>query len=661
MKRHGYNPENTSNDLESPHGQNKFVSMAPPNIQPYQAYGGGGGGGQDERKVHGRPGGKLDPESMKKVAAAVAGIWLLGVFVGYDYMWPLYLVVDLLGGLFSYPPLSWLLSPFSWIFSWMNRGAPVVQQMGGAQEMRLPTDQVPGYLDQYVQHYGDAALIFATHDGYPQIVNALLYNQDLGYADLIDATDENGNTALIYASAKGFRQSTAALLRSGADPDVANQGHGGRTPLVEAAGAGHKDLVAALRLTNATVDAVDDYGNTALHYAAYHGHLSCVHELLKANPRKDIQNSYGHTAASYAASNKFKAIADVLSRAPSKRELAQRAAEEKQKSKSLFKADEDAEATEDEDDPLKELAELVKGGKKKDAAKSKSKSEPKRVHGGAEELHEKEDSFAPKLEKDGGALSSKERKSLEEQITKLKRRHEDAELKAQKRLVELLETSSGHQQEIDEAQRAVRNFQLNLTELSFKVQELQTKHLSSEQRAQEEKDRADRLQQEMAEAELEAARYKLLAEGAEKDRVLQEEAAKRQEERLKNKREEVNEHLGRLERQQQEMSSLRGDVKKQQEALQQHREESQKLQRELALLKGEEPRAAPAVVETRPPAKEAPSEPAASPAAPAEEAPKAEPVPSPGDAAKPAEQTATEEPAATEAPSAAPTEAPGSS
>ena len=31
-----------------------------------------------------------------------------------------------------------------------------------------------------VQHYGDAALIFATHDGYPQIVNGLLYNQELG-------------------------------------------------------------------------------------------------------------------------------------------------------------------------------------------------------------------------------------------------------------------------------------------------------------------------------------------------------------------------------------------------------------------------------------------------------------------------------------------------
>ncbi|CAE6966377.1 Kidins220 [Symbiodinium natans] len=295
---------------------------------------------------------------MKKVAAALGGVWVLGILLGYDYLWPFYWVLDLLSMLLSFPPLSWLASPFSWIFSWVNRGAPMVQQTGAEQELRLPNDKVPNYLDQYVQHYGDAALIFATHSGYPQIVNALLYNQDLGYSDLIDATDENGNTALLYATAKGFRQCTAALLRSGANPDVANQGHGGRTPMMEAAGAGHKDLVAALRLSNATVDAVDDYGNTALHYAAYHGHLSCVHELLKANPRKDIQNSYGHTAASYAASNKFKAIADVLSRAPSKRELAQRAAEEQARMK---KADADLEAAEDDEDlgPLAELADII--------------------------------------------------------------------------------------------------------------------------------------------------------------------------------------------------------------------------------------------------------------------------------------------------------------
>ena len=44
--------------------------------------------------------------------------------------------------------------------------------------------------------------------------------------------------------------------------------------------------MAALRLSKANVDAVDEYGNTALHYAAYHGHLSSVTELLKSNPRK---------------------------------------------------------------------------------------------------------------------------------------------------------------------------------------------------------------------------------------------------------------------------------------------------------------------------------------------------------------------------------------
>ena len=32
----------------------------------------------------------------------------------------------------------------------------------------------------------------------------------------------------------------------------------------EAAGAGHKDIVSALRLSKANVDAVDEYGNTVL-------------------------------------------------------------------------------------------------------------------------------------------------------------------------------------------------------------------------------------------------------------------------------------------------------------------------------------------------------------------------------------------------------------
>ena len=574
MKRHGLGTPEVAGaaDLES----SGKVSMMPPNIQPYQAQ---GFPGQEERKLH-RSSGTTDPESMKKVAAAIGGIWVLGILLGFDYLWPLSLVLELLSGLLSIPPLSWIFSPFSWIFSWVNRGAPLVQQNGQMQEMRLQTEQVHSYMEQYVQHYGDAALIFATHDGYPQIVNGLLYNHELGFADLIDATDESGNTALIYASAKGFRQCTAALLRSGADPDVANAG---RTPLMEAAGAGHKDIVSALRLSKANVDAVDEYGNTALHYAAYHGHLSCVTELMKSNPRKDLQNSYGHTAASYAASNKYKAISDLLSRPPSKRELAMQNKEKKAKE---FSAGE-------EDDDLKELSELMEMGKNKRAEKNGEKekdAKPKRVKGSAEDLHQKEETFAPKIEKvEQGGLSSKEKKSLEEQIAKMKRRHEDAELKNQKRIVELLEASTGHQQEIDDAERAARGYQLNLTELSMRAQELESKHHSSELRALDEKDRAERLQREMQEAEIEVQRHKARAEAAEKERDLHAEVAKRQEDNLKHRREEVNEHLQQLERQQQEMSSLLSDVKKQSEAVKEHRLRANELEKTLASLRSEVP------------------------------------------------------------------------
>ncbi|CAJ1404241.1 unnamed protein product [Effrenium voratum] len=551
MKRHG-NPEMTTSDLESPSG-NKVISMAPPNIQPYQAF-----GQQEEKKVHKRSA-SMDAESMKKVAAAVGGIWVLGILLGYEYLWPLQLLLELLGGLFAFPPLSWLGSTFSWVFSFANRGAPVVQQTGALQEMRLPSDQVHVFTDQYVHQYGDAALVFASHDGYPQIVNGLLYNRELAYADLIDATDENGNTALVYAAAKGFRQTTAALLRSGADPDAA--GGGGRTPLMEAAGAGHKDIVAALRLSNSTVDAVDDYGNTALHYAAYHGHLSSVTELLKASPRKDIPNSYGHTAASYAASNRFKAIADLLNRAPSRRELAKAEAARK------------VEVEEDEDDlaDLKELADRLK-------------SEPKKVKGAAEDLHKRDDAFAPKLEQDEH-LSDKEKHSLEEQVAKLKRRHEDAELKNQRRIVELLEASNGQQQALDEAQRAVRAYQLNFTELSFKVQELETKRQSSELRAADAKDRADRLHQEMQEAEIEVQRHKARAEAAEQEAKMHQEVVRRHEEGQQNRKDEVNNQQQQLEKQQQDLSALRGDVQKSEEALRQHRERAAELERQLAALR----------------------------------------------------------------------------
>ncbi|CAE8583746.1 unnamed protein product, partial [Polarella glacialis] len=325
-------------------------------------------------------------------------------------------VQDLFGGVLSAFGSILNFPPFSWVSGWLYRGAPLVNHGQLMEEGQVSSAQVPQYIDNYVQQYGDAALIFASHDGYPQIVKGMLAQEDLGYMDLIDARDDSGNTALIYAAAKGFKQCTAALLRVGADPELPNQGGGGRTPLMEAAGGGFKEIVQAFRLTpKVNIDAMDDHGNTALHYAAYHGHLSVVMELLKGNPNKDIQNIYGHTPASYAASNKFKGVADAINRPESR---TQRLAKQKEL---------------DDQDSSKAMEKQMED----EMAKFKAKKEAKHVKGKAD-LHEKDDEdFEPALERTDkvkNVVSEKEGKALQDQLAKAKKSHDEAELKSQKKI-----------------------------------------------------------------------------------------------------------------------------------------------------------------------------------------------------------------------------------
>ncbi|CAE7804734.1 unnamed protein product [Symbiodinium microadriaticum] len=555
-------PEVVPSDIEGGgNSYGKTISMAGsggrPIIQPFEGHGGGDG------KSKGRRGMAMDKELLQKVGLGVGGVWLLGwLLLGWDVMWPLYLVYDLLHYILSFPPFSW----FSWMFGgWMSRGAPVLNHGQPIEEATLPAGQVSQYVNSYVQQYGDAALIFATNDGYPQIVKELIHNEDLGYRDLVDARDDSGNTALIYAAAKGFRQCTAALLRAGADPELPNQGNGGRTPLMEAAGGGYKDIVSALRMMpKISVDLADDHGNTALHYAAYHGHLAVVMELLKSNPNKDLKNIYGHTAASYAASNKFKGIADVLNRADPAR--SQRRAQEKEKA--------DEEAAKEIEDKIREHLNQLK-------SKQEHEEKSKHVKGKAENLHDRDaEDFEPSIEKDDG-VSESERKALEDQLTRLRRQHEEAELKSQKKIVELLEKTSEQQRALDEAKDKHREFQLNHTELQLKVDELETKHRASVLKAQEEADRAKDLADKHQEVKQELERHKQRAEALEKERDQQEEVARRHQEHAQQAHQEVTEHLSKLEEHQKEMVALREQLKTASEEKKQEEERIQQMQEEL--------------------------------------------------------------------------------
>lgn len=544
--RHNGAPEVAPSDIE---GGSKTVSMAGaggrPVIQPFE------GIGSDTQKKSRRRGGAaaslgVDNDTMRTVGMVVGGLWLAGwLFMGWELMWPLYFVLDVVYYILSFPP-------FSWIFGFLRRGAPMLTPTTPADELTLPNGQVPHYADTYVNQYGDAALIFATHDGYPQIVKTLLMQEDLGYQELIDARDDSGNTALIYAAAKGFRQCTAALIRSGADPDVPNEGNGGRTALMEAAGAGFRDIVNAIRLTpNITIDQQDEFGNTALHYAAYHGNLAVVMELMKSEPDKEVQNIYGHTPASYALTNKHKAVADALNRQGPTR--SQRMAQEQK---------------DQEEDYTKKLEKEMQEMMQK-AEKARKKQE-KHVHGSAEDLHKKDADFAPALERASHAVTDSERKALEDQIAKLRREHDEAELKSQKRIVELLEKSSDQQRAIDKALADHRAAQLNTTDLQFKVSELESKHRASELRAQDEASRASRLQDEHQQAKFEAERHQSRAEAAERERDHHVEMGKRHQENAQRMQDEVGKHLTRIEQQQQEMETLRQQLQRAEEEKRKH-------------------------------------------------------------------------------------------
>lgn len=594
----------------------KTISMAGsggrPIIQPFEGY------GSDAKSKGKRSGLTADKDFLQKVAMGIAGIWLVGwLLMGWDLMWPLYIVFDIFGYFLSFPPFSWL----SWIFGgWSSRGAPLLNNGQHVEEVTLPQSQVSQYADSYVQQYGDAALIFSTHDGYPQIVRELLQNEDMGYRDLLDARDDSGNTALIYAAAKGFRLCTAALLRAGADPELRNEGNGGRTPLMEAAGGGYKDIVGALRMMpNVSVDLTDDHGNTALHYAAYHGHLPVVMEILKSNPNKEIKNIYGHTAASYAASQKFKGVADVLNRADPAR--SQRRAMEKEK------ADEDAAKA--IQDKIKEHLEAIKAKEEKGS---------KHVKGKAADLHDKDgEDFEPALEHGADRVSDAERKALEEQLTKMRRQHEEAELKSQKRIVELLEKQAEQQKALDEAKGKQREYQLNHTELQMKVDELESRHRSSVLRAQDEADRAAGLAEKHAEMQLELDKHKLRADALEKERDQHAEAAKRHQEHAHKAHEQVSESLTKMEEHHKEMSALRDQLQKANEGKRKEEERIQQMEQEIRRLRRGEVEAGTPDRSANPvPAPAVPAVPAA-PAAPA--APPA-PVPEPAPAPEAPEQVA---------------------
>jgi ankyrin repeat protein len=143
---------------------------------------------------------------------------------------------------------------------------------------------------------GTSALLWAAHQGSPELVSILLK----AGADP-NAANKFGVTPLLEASRYGDAATLKALLDGGAD--VSGAAREGETPLMAAARAGSVESVALLIERGADVNAAELLQDqTALMWAAAEGHLAVVDELLDkgADPNRKARASELTTRSSRA-------------------------------------------------------------------------------------------------------------------------------------------------------------------------------------------------------------------------------------------------------------------------------------------------------------------------------------------------------------------------
>lgn len=114
----------------------------------------------------------------------------------------------------------------------------------------------------------------------------------------VDAQDDHGYTALMYAAEMGYTGLVQTYLMRPCNPDIQNEY--GETALILAAKNDNAPAVYYLS-GECDVDVRDALGNTALIYASMLGYVSIVEVLLEYDADAYIKNILGYTALDYAS------------------------------------------------------------------------------------------------------------------------------------------------------------------------------------------------------------------------------------------------------------------------------------------------------------------------------------------------------------------------
>lgn len=133
----------------------------------------------------------------------------------------------------------------------------------------------------------------------------------------IEAKDDDGINALVYAASFNNEEMVKFLLEKGADAntvcEIKNEHTDiSPTPLMNAAYKGNTNIINMLLENGADINYTTDYGMTALMYAASFNQFEAAKVLLENNADTSITDEYGRTALDLAKSEDYKDIVELL-------------------------------------------------------------------------------------------------------------------------------------------------------------------------------------------------------------------------------------------------------------------------------------------------------------------------------------------------------------
>jgi ankyrin repeat protein len=128
----------------------------------------------------------------------------------------------------------------------------------------------------------------------------------------VNVIDSDGQTALLLAVQRYSTPLVQALIEGGVGPTVNAKDSKRRTALLYAVDYGREDLVPALIAAGASVDDVNENGQTPLMIAVLRARPTLVNLLLKAGASIDIKDHFGKTALTYARNYKMDTIVKLL-------------------------------------------------------------------------------------------------------------------------------------------------------------------------------------------------------------------------------------------------------------------------------------------------------------------------------------------------------------